>query len=82
MLTGCRLEELVTAPRAKLDHTRRQLTARRKRNKPRVIELDFGGAYELLRKLPVRRGCRWLFWHGDAEPYRNLSGSPLSCGQR
>jgi integrase/recombinase XerD len=23
--------------------------------------------------LPVRLGCKWLFWHGDGEPYRNLS---------
>jgi integrase/recombinase XerD len=72
-LTGCRLEELVTAEQAKLDHARRQLTVRGKRNKIRVIDLDFGGAYEVLRRLPVRLRCKWLFWHGDGEPYRNLS---------
>lgn len=71
--TGCRLEELVTAERARLDHGRRQLTVKGKGNKVRVIDLDFGGAYEILRKLPVRLGCRWLFWHGQGEPYRNLS---------
>ena len=32
-LTGCRLDELVGAERGKLDHTRRQLTVRGKRNK-------------------------------------------------
>lgn len=72
-LTGCRLEELVGAERSKLDHTRRQLTVRGKGNKTRVIDLDFGGAYEILRALPARLGCKWLFWHGQGEPYRNLS---------
>lgn len=71
--TGCRLEELVSAERTKLDHARRQLTVRGKGNKVRVIDLDFAGAYETLRALPVRLGCKWLFWHGDGEPYRNLS---------
>lgn len=72
-LTGCRLEELVTAERARLDHPRRQLTVRGKGNKTRVVDLNFGGAYEILRSLPVRLGCKWLFWHGQGEPYRNLS---------
>jgi integrase/recombinase XerD len=71
--TGCRLEELARAERSKLDHTRKQLTVRGKRNKVRVIDLEFGGAYELLRGLPVHLKARWLFWHGDGEPYRNVS---------
>lgn len=71
-LTGCRLNELVSAERSKLDHSRRQLTVRGKGNKTRTIDVD-GRAYELLRALPVRLGCKWLFWHGDGEPYRNLS---------
>lgn len=70
--TGCRLDELQTAERSRLDHNRRQLTVIGKGNKLRVIELDFGGAYELLRSLPVRLGCRWLFWHGNGLPYRNV----------
>ncbi|TMJ05795.1 MAG: site-specific integrase [Alphaproteobacteria bacterium] len=77
-LTGCRLEELAFAERTKLDYTRRQLTVIGKRNKQRTIDLDFTvegetTAYEILRALPVRIGCKWLFWHGDGEPYRNLS---------
>ena len=72
-LTGCRLDELTAAERGKLDHSRRQLTVRGKGNKTRVVDLDFGGAYEILRALPVRLGCKWLFWHGQGEPYRNLS---------
>ena len=72
-LTGCRLDELASAERTRLDHNRRQLTVRGKRNKLRVVDLDFGGAYDVIRKLPVRLGCKWLFWHGDGEPYRNLS---------
>jgi integrase/recombinase XerD len=82
-LTGCRLEELVGAERGKLDHARRQLTVRGKGNKLRVIDLDFGGAYEILRALPVRLGCKWLFWHGQGEPYRNLSSrfAALASGE-
>ena len=72
-LTGCRLDELVGAERTKLDHARRQLTVRGKGNKLRVIDLDYGGAYEALRAIPPRLGCRWLFWHGNGEPYRNAS---------
>ena len=71
--TGLRLEELVTAERAKLDHVHRQLTVIGKGNKLRVIDLDFGGAYEIVRAMPARLGCKWLFWHGEGEPYRNLS---------
>lgn len=72
-LTGCRLEELVTATRANLNHDRRELTVIGKGNKLRVIGLDYGGAYELLRSLPAYAGSRWLFWHDDGQPYRNLS---------
>lgn len=71
--TGCRLEELTTAERSRLDHTHRQLTVVGKGNKLRVIDLDFGGAYDLLRALPVRLGCRWLFWQGIGEPLRDVS---------
>jgi integrase/recombinase XerD len=72
-LTGCRQNELVAALRTGLDHARRQLTVRGKGNRNRVVELDFGDAYELFRSLPVRLGCKWLFWHHEGEPYRNLS---------
>jgi len=73
--TGCRQNELVTAERSKLDHARRQLTVRGKGNKVRVIDLDYDGGYELLRAIPTKLGCRWLFWHGQGEPYRNLSSN-------
>jgi integrase/recombinase XerD len=72
-LTGCRQDELVRAERSRLDHGRRQLTVRGKGNKVRVIDLDYGNAYELLRSQPVRIGCKWLFWHHQGEPYRNVS---------
>lgn len=85
LATGCRLNELVTAERAGLDHARRQLTVRGKGNKLRVVDLDFappalrGGAavpgYDTLRKLPPRLGCKWLFWHHDGETYRGASGA-------
>lgn len=72
-VTGCRLNELVGAERGRLDHTRRQLTVRGKGNKVRVIGLDYAGAYEFLRALPVRLGCPFLFWHHDGKPYANAS---------
>lgn len=71
--TGCRQNELVTAERMKLDHQRRQLTVIGKRNKVRTIDLEFGDAYEVLRGLPAHIGCRWLFWHGTGQPYRNVA---------
>ena len=72
-VTGCRLGELATAQRTALDHDRRDLTVIGKGNKLRVIGLDYGDGYELLRGLPAHLGCKWLFWHGEGEPYRNLS---------
>jgi integrase/recombinase XerD len=73
--TGCRQSELAFAERTKLDHGRRQLTVRGKGNKLRTIELDPFGGYEVIRKLPVFLGSKWLFWHGQGEPYRNLSSN-------
>jgi integrase/recombinase XerD len=73
--TGCRQAELVTAQRARLDHARRQLTVVGKGNKLRVIDLDFEDGYEVLRSIPAKLGCRWLFWHGQGDPYRNLSSN-------
>lgn len=72
-LTGCRQDELVGAERAKLDHARRQLTVRGKGNRVRVIDLDYRRGYEVLRAIPPRLGCKWLFWHDDGDPYRNVS---------
>ncbi|MEA2991646.1 MAG: integrase/recombinase XerD [Alphaproteobacteria bacterium] len=72
LLTGCRQEELVVAELSKLDHARRQLSVRGKGNKIRTIDLS-PQAYELLRSQPVRLGCKWLFWHGNGQPYRNVS---------
>jgi integrase/recombinase XerD len=68
LVTGCRLSELTTAHRSQLDHDRRQLTVTGKGNKLRVIDLD-GGGYEVLRALPARLGCNWLFWHHDGSPF-------------
>lgn len=71
--TGCRQDELVKAQRQHLDHDRQELTVIGKGNKLRVIGLDYGGGYELLRALPAHVGSKWLFWHGAGEPYRNVS---------
>lgn len=71
-LTGCRQDELVAAERSKLDHTHRQLTVRGKGNKTRTIQLS-AAAYQHLTGLPTHIRCKLLFWHGDGEPYRNVS---------
>lgn len=73
--TGCRQNELATAQRPKLDHERKQLTLIGKGNKLRVIELvtPAGDAYEVLRAVPPRLGCKWLFWHHDGQPFRSVS---------
>jgi integrase/recombinase XerD len=73
IVTGCRLNELVTAKRADIDHERATLTVLGKRNKRRTIELAPMGGYELIRSLPVFAGSPYVFWHHDGKPYRNLS---------
>ena len=70
--TGCRLEELTTAEHGRVDKIRKQLTVVGKGNKLRVIELDADG-YEIVRALPVRLGCKWLFWQGNGQPLRDVS---------
>jgi integrase/recombinase XerD len=73
-MTGCRIDELVTAKRSQLDHTRRQLTVIGKRNKLRVIDLDGWGYDEVFRRLPAKLGKPSLFWHHDGAPYKTASG--------
>lgn len=70
--TGCRQEELVLALRSRLDHKRRQLTVVGKGNKLRVIDLG-DAAFAVLAAIPVSMRCKYLFWHGDGEPYRNVA---------
>lgn len=70
--TGCRQDELVGAERRNLDYARKQLGVTGKGNKMRTLELSVA-ALAVFKSLPVFAGCRWLFWHGDGEPYRNVS---------
>src|SRR5450759_2571709 len=72
-LTGCRLNELVSAKRSQVDHARKQFSMRGKGNKVRVIDLD-DRAFELFQSLPPALGKAWLFWHHQGEPYRTASG--------
>jgi integrase/recombinase XerD len=72
--TGCRQEELVFAERRRLDGERKQITVRGKGNKTRTIDLDDATA-ATLRGLPICLGCKWLFWHGDGEPFRGLAST-------
>lgn len=72
MLTGCRQDELVQAERRLLDADRRQLTIRRKGNQIRTITLSPEAAI-LLASIPAHLKGKWLFWHGDGQPYRKAS---------
>lgn len=70
--SGCRQDELARAERRLLDRDRRQLTIRRKGNQIRTITLS-EAAYAGLSAIPAHLKGKWLFWHGDGEPYRNVS---------
>jgi integrase/recombinase XerD len=72
-LTGCRLDELVSAKRHQLDLGRRELTVVGKRSRLRVLDVGDWG-FELFRSLPVSLEKPWLFWHHDGLPYRTASG--------
>lgn len=72
LLTGCRQDELVTALRTRIDHDRKQLTVVGKGNKLRVIDLS-ESAYSVLASIPASMRSKWLFWHGDGLPYRNVA---------
>jgi integrase/recombinase XerD len=74
-LIGTRQDELVRACRDHIDHERGQLTVVGKGNKLRVIDLRPMGAYEFLCSLPTHPRSPLIFWHGDGEPYRNLSSN-------
>jgi integrase/recombinase XerD len=68
-----RLRLSASARSSQLDRGRRQLTVRGKSNKIRVIDLEPFDAWRLLADLPVYLGKAPLFWHGNGEPYRNVS---------
>lgn len=70
--TGCRQDELARAERRQLDRERRQLTIRRKGNQIRTISLS-EAAWATLSGIPTHLKGKWLFWHGNGEPYRNVS---------
>ena len=71
-LTGCRQNELVTLERRQLDLERRQITLERtKSGRARTIEM--GGAYDVLRALPVNMATKAVFWHEPGRPYANLA---------
>jgi len=75
--TGAREQELVQAKRENVDHDRHQLTIIGKRERLRVIDLEPFGGYDLFRSMPAYadRRRQHLFWHGDGDPYLNLSSN-------
>jgi integrase/recombinase XerD len=70
--SGCRQDELVKAERRRLDRDRHQLTIRRKGNKIRTITVP-EAAWAVMSAIPAHLTSPWLFWHGNGEPYRNVS---------
>lgn len=70
--SGCRQDELAKAERRLLDRDRRQLTIRRKGNQIRTVSLP-PAAYAVMSTIPAHLTGKWLFWHGNGEPYRNVS---------
>lgn len=72
MLTGCRQDELVTAQRTRVNHDRRQMTVVGKGNKLRVVQLS-DAAYAVVASIPASMRSKWLFWHGEGLPYRNVA---------
>lgn len=70
--TGCRQDELAKAERRLFDRDRRQLTIRRKGNQVRTISLSEAG-WRTVAAVPAHLTGKWLFWHGNGEPYRNAS---------
>jgi len=80
LLTGCRQDELVTAEVARLDRVRKELTVIGKGNKLRVVSLSTA-AYDYLRSLPHRLGCKWLFWQEDGGPLRDVAGRFYKTGK-
>jgi integrase/recombinase XerD len=70
--SGCRQDELAKAERRLLDRERKQLTIRRKGNEIRTISLC-DAAWAVMGSIPAHLKGKWLFWHGNGEPYRNVS---------
>jgi integrase/recombinase XerD len=71
--TGARQDELVKATCDSIDHVRKQLTVRGKRNKFRVIDLSLFDGYEPFRSLSTSIGKRPAFSHHDGKSYKNVS---------
>jgi integrase/recombinase XerD len=71
MVTGARQGELLRAQRDHIDDRRQQMTLIGKGNKLRVIDLAPYEGFALLSALPAASAApdRYLFWHGDGEPY-------------
>lgn len=74
--TGARQDELASAERRQIDFARRQMRLNGKGSKVRIIDLDpphLPAASVILQRSPAAIGSKWLFWHGDGEPYRNVA---------
>jgi integrase/recombinase XerD len=83
LLTGCRLNELVSAKLRDHDPAARTLTVLGKRNKKRVIDLNWRDGYKLFDSLPVFAGKPWLFWrHEDKRARGDSKRKPTFRGDK
>ena len=70
LLTGCRMDELVSAKRSQFADSKRQLTVVGKRNKMRTIDLS-DAAFDVVQRA-ASDGADWLFSH-DGQKYKQVS---------
>lgn len=76
LASGCRQAELAGLQRPRLDFTRKQIAIVGKGRKLRTI--DMHGAYAILSRAPIHVRSKWVFWHDDGEPYRNVASRFLA----
>ena len=82
LLTGLRLNEAVELERSQVDLARGELTlTRTKTDRPRVVPLTLQ-ARSLLAGLPVRLGCRHVFWRPPGLPLANVSSRYAAIKKR
>jgi integrase/recombinase XerD len=80
--TGIRLEEAASLERRQVDFARKAITLERtKTGKARTVAMS-AQVVGTLQALPVRLGCRFVFWHGEGERFRNLSSRLGAIGAR
>ena len=80
--TGMREEECASLERRQIDAARAAITlTRTKTNRPRTVPLDERASRHIAGTPPML-GCPYLFWHGQAERYRNVASRFAAIAKR